>query len=452
MAKTNLPIALNNEINLNNDVKKYTLEIDKCISEIQKNNIINAELLNQRKSIKNTLRNTDEIQKLKNEISDLNSNINNKESSDALENPINDFIKYTESKGIELKNKTTTYSGIILKNLILDGKSRLEIISHFKDTKINKNIKSFSLIALAGALLTITTLGPGIELFFEFILTIAILIIIGSISNKKIYNLSKHPIFKNQNITNIVSDIEILIGDRESLNRKLNKLIDNSLKEENKISHEISKNNLIIKKLENEIEDYKNIINNCKRNIELEKRNCKLRIELEKQIKLMPIKAIGVIKLSQKLNEKSKFINDIMLNKITRFITYIEKAELDYNSEYNQSIKNYISNPEIVDLNLLENKINSINQLYKTLATIIFSSEKDKVLFNKLYNDLEDKGIFNTSYEKKMFSMFMQIIGSLDYMQNQIEGLSDKVDFIQSDLWDLNSEIEDLNSKVDDLS
>ena len=148
--------------------------------------------------------------------------------------------------------------------------------------------------------------------------------------------------------------------------------------------------------------------------------NSQKSIFLEKILIKLPNQCYGSIVIYNKLNQKSNLFDNFQFNKITRLLTHIEKNEKRYFDLYDESISKYLDNPNDRCFNLLINLLDKISTHYSMLNVIIENVDKDKVLFNKYYNFIEDEGIFLTEPEKKSLQTLDLIVNELNSINTTI--------------------------------
>jgi len=71
-----------------------------------------------------------------------------------------------------------------------------------------------------------------------------------------------------------------------------------------------------------------------------------LSISIEKSLMLLPNNALGSKEFASRLNQKSSLYDNVQLNKIIRFLTFIENSEEQYNSFYHSIQKKYLKDPD----------------------------------------------------------------------------------------------------------
>ena len=180
--------------------------------------------------------------------------------------------------------------------------------------------------------------------------------------------------------------------------------------------------NEIIPKLY-EIDDYDKEINQIKNQIELKsqlKKDLKRKIQLVQLLNNLPNQTYGSVIFYNELNKNSPLFDNSHLNKITRFLNFIETHEDKYLRLYDQCVGLYIDDPNNNCFNELINKLETINHYYEIMKSLIHNVNKDKVLYNKLYNLIEDEGIFMTKTEKESLNYMKKVSTGIISLNNNI--------------------------------
>lgn len=219
--------------------------------------------------------------------------------------------------------------------------------------------------------------------------------------------------------------------------------------------------NEIIPKLY-DIDEYDKEINRIKNQLKLKsqlKKDLKRRIQLVKLlIKLLnnlPNQTYGSVIFYNELNKNSTLFDNSHLNKITRFLNFIETHEDKYLRLYDQCVGLYIDDPNNNCFNELINKLETINHYYEIMKSLIHNVNKDKVLYNKLYNLIEDEGVFMTKTEKESLNYMKKVSsGVIELNKNIVDGfeiLESQLSDVSSGLYDLDSSLGMISSSLDDI-
>lgn len=190
----------------------------------------------------------------------------------------------------------------------------------------------------------------------------------------------------------------------------------------------------LIEKKKIEVENSKNRIN-----ILVEKVNIKyLSVALEDVLLSLPYKATGSILYSKKLNDQASLYNDLQFNKIIRFLTFIEDSENVYNDSYETLKKSYLNQPIKQDGEDLITQHKLIHSEYKLMDVLCNAIVSDKVNFNKIYNTIEDKGIFLTHYEKINMEFLSSISENILLVVSQLHNINSTLYEVADSLWEIN--------------
>ena len=208
----------------------------------------------------------------------------------------------------------------------------------------------------------------------------------------------------------------------------------------------------------NDLNDLNELINelNIRNNQLIEKTNfvkiidnkiqeCQIAIQNEHQLKCFPSQAIGSVTFYNKLNENSILYDEIKFNKIIRFLDHIEIKENNYRDLYITCTNEYINTPDTIPINELKQEQKEINDCYKLVLVLVEEVNGDVVKFNKVYNSLEDAGLFMTVPEKKNLQYLGEISTKLDSV---MEGL--KAVFIS--LEETNKNLREINQNTAEIS
>ena len=177
-----------------------------------------------------------------------------------------------------------------------------------------------------------------------------------------------------------------------------------------------------------------------------------LSIAIDEIILKLPKKANGTSLFSEKLNLKSEKYDSAQFNKITRFLTLIENSELDYNNSYNALTRTYRTSPNKQKIEILINKSKLLLDEYLLMDVLINSVDSDKVMFNKVYNTLEDRGVFLSNYDKLNYENLALIASNSVTLVSQNYIANNRLQSISNGLWELNSNVTELNDGISDVS
>lgn len=252
-------------------------------------------------------------------------------------------------------------------------------------------------------------------------------------------------------------------------------------KEENKKqSEENKKNLLVISQIEEELTKIsslflskkKELIKNENLIIESDRiiKKHERSIKLEDDLKKLPDQCIGSIILYNYLNQNKELFTETQFKNIVRFLDYLESNENNYRNLYVESHKKYLKDPFHPCYKRLYNYLKVLKELYFYSSIIISEVNRDVVLFNKVYNYLEDKGFFLNDIEKsnyenlnkisrELYDMnfnlnkkFSELIKSVNYQNEKLDLINKNLNHIDSSLFsiDVNTSILfDINNKLD---
>ena len=187
------------------------------------------------------------------------------------------------------------------------------------------------------------------------------------------------------------------------------------------------------------------------------KNELKYRIILnEKLLNNFPNQTYGSVIFYNELNKNSTLFDNSHLNKITRFLNFIETHEDKYLRLYDRCVGLYIDDPNNKCFNELIIKLETINHYYEIMKSLINNVNKDKVLYNKLYNLIEDEGIFMTKTEKESLNYMKKVSsGVIELNKNIVDGfniLESQLSDVSSGLSDLDSGLLMISSSMDDIN
>ena len=176
-----------------------------------------------------------------------------------------------------------------------------------------------------------------------------------------------------------------------------------------------------------------------------------LSISIEAVLLSLPNKAVGSRNYAKHLNSQSELYQDIQFNKIIRFLSLLEEIEDDYNESYYKVGVTYLINPIKKDAENLTSKYTLLNNEYKLMDVLVNAVKSDKVLFNKIYNLLEDRGIFMTEYDKSNYYNLSTIASNIVTLVDQSFQISQHLSNINYELWETNSKLGDINESLGNI-
>lgn len=168
-------------------------------------------------------------------------------------------------------------------------------------------------------------------------------------------------------------------------------------------------------------------------------------IDKEKKLSKLPPQAIGTTFIYNQLNENYNFFVENQFNKIIRFLEHVENKEKNYLKLYEKCTREYLNNPNDIPFNELLKEKKEIDSSYKLLLILLNEVNGDIVKFNKIYNNLEDSGLFMTHPEKVNQQYLSDISNKLD---NVMEGLK----VIYKSISDTNEYLHEIERNTNDMS
>ena len=212
----------------------------------------------------------------------------------------------------------------------------------------------------------------------------------------------------------------------------------------NKIEKEIIQYNIISKEIDSVIRN----INNTENLIALKQGA----INKEKSLSKFPSQAIGSVFYYNKLNEKYNLFVDSQFNKIIRFLEHIENKEKKYRELYIECTKNYTLNPKEIPIYELKKEKNEIDVSYSLLSILANEVNGDVVNFNKVYNNLEDAGLFMTVPEKINQQYLSEISLKLDNVLSGLKVLFESIEETNRSLRDIEQNTNEMSSNMYDVT
>ena len=194
-------------------------------------------------------------------------------------------------------------------------------------------------------------------------------------------------------------------------------------------------------KITKDIEDVIKSVEKTDNKIELAKES----INKEILLKEFPSQAIGSVVLYNDLNGKYNLYVENQFNKTIRFLEHIENKEKKYRDLYLNCTANYITDPNGIPFVDLNQEKKEVDNCYELLSILVKEVNGDTVKFNKVYNKLEDAGLFMTNPEKVNQQYLLEISSKLD---NVLEGL--KVLF--QSLQETNNSLREIEGNTSEIS
>ena len=179
----------------------------------------------------------------------------------------------------------------------------------------------------------------------------------------------------------------------------------------------------------------------CNEKIQLKYLSC----IIEHLLNNIPITLEYTLEISSKLKLIQNEFNDSQINKLTRFLTFLEGYEKNYNDLYSRGVQEYQINPKNEIFRQLPDYYCSILNYYQIFIMMLNNVSSDKIIFNKFYNIIEDEGIFMTRNEKESMEYLKTISNNIGELNNTLisgfNKLNNTLENISHDLNDINSGI-----------
>jgi hypothetical protein len=223
-------------------------------------------------------------------------------------------------------------------------------------------------------------------------------------------------------------------------------------------SNEADDINDLLDELELKIRNFSNEDNklisllNTTQRLENKLRLNKIAIHNEYELRTFPSQAIGSVALYNKLNENYSFFDEAQFNKIIRFVQHIEEKEKRYRDLYVNCTNDYINNPEGIPIKDLKKEQHELKISYQLLTVLANEINGDVVSFNKVYNKLEDAGMFMTVPEKQNQEYLKQISSKLDSVMNGLKAVFDSLQETNRNLREISQETSYIASVTTDMS
>tara|TARA_Y200000002_G_scaffold368077_1_gene360744 strand:- start:110 stop:787 length:678 start_codon:yes stop_codon:yes gene_type:complete len=178
----------------------------------------------------------------------------------------------------------------------------------------------------------------------------------------------------------------------------------------------------------------------------------KLRIQKELELRKMPSQAIGTAPLYNKLNENYSHYDKDQFNNILRFFTHIEEKEKHYRQLYLKTTSSYMADPKSTPLSKLNHTKKELDYSYKLLMVLANEINGDVVSYGKVYNKIEDAGLFMSTPEKRtqdylndISKKMGTIIKGLNAVFHQLEETNTFLSSISESTFDASSSLYDIS-------
>lgn len=239
-------------------------------------------------------------------------------------------------------------------------------------------------------------------------------------------------------IENQINNFTVISRELDYINFKKN---DNYKLKIEKIENDI---NEIAKKINTNIK----IINSSEEKIILNEKIIETEIELRKY----PSQAIGSVSFYNQLNKNRDLFVDNQFNKIIRFLEHVENKEKKYRDWYVNCTEDYFRKPNEIPLIELNEEKKSIDNSYEILSILVNEIKRDEVKFNKVYNKLEDAGLFMTIPEKINQQYLSEISSKLDNVIHGLKVLFQSLEETNRSLREIEGNTSEISSNMYEVS
>lgn len=185
--------------------------------------------------------------------------------------------------------------------------------------------------------------------------------------------------------------------------------------------------------------------------IELRETN-KLRVQKELELRKMPSQATGTTPLYNKLNENYSYYDKDQFNNILRFLTHIEEKEKHYRQLYLKTTSNYMADPKNIPLSKLYLTKKELDYSYKLLMVLANEINGDVVSYGKVYNKIEDAGLFMSVPEKRTQEYLNDISKKMGVIINSLSAVFSQLEETNTFLSSISESAFDASSTLWDIS
>jgi hypothetical protein len=183
----------------------------------------------------------------------------------------------------------------------------------------------------------------------------------------------------------------------------------------------------------------------------------------EKKLSTYPPNSQGSIYFYNLLNDKFEYYDVHHFNNLTKFLVHIERLEKNYEEFYSKAISSYYKYPHYNSIKRVYSTYNELVDCYKLTFLLTSEINGDRVLYNKVYNLIEDKGLFLSKPEKESIDLQRQISGKLTNVISSLKGVFNELsttnkllseqlnslNTIKYGMDELSSEVSSLESSID---
>lgn len=178
----------------------------------------------------------------------------------------------------------------------------------------------------------------------------------------------------------------------------------------------------------------------------------KLRVQKELELRKMPSQATGTTPLYNKLNENYSHYDKDQFNNILRFLTHIEEKEKHYRQLYLKTTSNYMAEPKNIPLSKLDHTKKELDYSYKLLMVLANEINGDVVSYGKVYNKIEDAGLFMSVPEKRTQEYLNDISKKMGIIMNSLSAVFSQLEETNTFLSSISESAFDASSTLWDIS
>lgn len=247
------------------------------------------------------------------------------------------------------------------------------------------------------------------------------------------------------------------------------KIQNQHLEELKKLNDSLSSENSKLDKLYNDFKAEASTVAKSKDKVKIYKKS----IEVESTLKEYPSSAQGSVFFQNAMTSKYEAFGKEHLEKIARFFSFLEQLEDYYHGLYKTSTTIYFKDPHHSSIQDLYKTHEQLIGAYKLMLVLIIEVDRDQLLYHKVFNQIEDQGIFLSANEKLALKQMANISNKLNVVidglnvlihetqkSNELLGksletisnLRSDIDWVSSDISNLGFEISDMQSEIWGLS
>lgn len=247
------------------------------------------------------------------------------------------------------------------------------------------------------------------------------------------------------------------------------KIQNEHLEELKKLNDSLSSENSKLDRLYKDFKAEASAVSKSKDKVKIYKKS----IEVENRLKEYPSSAQGSVFFQNAMTSKYEAFGKEHLEKIARFFTFLEQLEDHYHGLYKTATTIYSKDPHHSSIKGLYKTHEQLIGAYKLMLVLIIEVDRDQLLYHKVFNQIEDQGIFLSANEKLALKQMANISDKLNVVidglnvlihetqkSNELLGkslesisnLRSDIDWVSSDISHLGFEISDMQSEIWGLS